>query len=258
MTRSETTFDAWDVHEIGAGTVTQTAAAITLAIEPGESYSNAQITDYSYVDFQFKWKPPVRLTLTAQASAPAEGLRGTAGFGFWNHPFSPDARRLPRLPQAIWFFFGSPPNDMPLAMNVPGNGWKAATLDAGRAPALLLAPFALPSIFLLRIPALYRRLYPPIQRRLAIHEAALDGDLLADEHAYSIDWRTDGATFAVDGQIVLETATAPRGAAGFIAWIDNQYAIVTPQGRFGWGLIQPERGQWLTLRNIVIDSSAPF
>ena len=95
-------------------------------------YVNAQISDYP----PFRWRPPLRLTVTAQASSAA--LRGTAGFGFWNHPFSPVGWSL-RLPQAIWFFFGSPPNNMALAQGVPGYGWKAATISANRWPFALLS-----------------------------------------------------------------------------------------------------------------------
>ncbi|MCA9903080.1 MAG: hypothetical protein KC547_04410, partial [Anaerolineae bacterium] len=179
------------------------------------------------------------------------------GFGFWNHPFSPDVRahRWPRLPQAIWFFFGSPPNDMQLAYDVPGQGWKAAQIDAGRPQALGLIPLALPALLFLRIPTVYRRIYPKIQHALAIHEAKLDDKLLAETHKYTIEWRADGATFFVDDQAVLKTAAAPRGPCGFIAWLDNQYAIITPQGRFGAGVIPIERDQSLWLDQIVIESA---
>ena len=35
--------------------------------------------------------------------------------------------------------------------------------------------------------------------------------LLAERHTYTLDWRQDGAIFAVDGAAVLETPYAPRG-----------------------------------------------
>ena len=119
------------------------------------------------------------MTVTAWASAPADQLRGTAGFGFWNHPFSPDVRRLPRLPRAIWFFFAAPPSNMALAYGVPGFGWKAATIDATRPGALALAPFGLPAILLMRRESLYAKLWRVIQRRLNIGEHLLANALLA-------------------------------------------------------------------------------
>lgn len=242
----------WHVAQIGRGVVEPTAAGLSLRTLPTvNDYSNAQIADYDG-RFAFAWRPPLRLTVTAWATLDGGALRGTAGFGFWNHPFSPDTRRL-RLPRAIWFFFASPPSDMRLAKGVPGRGWKAATIDAARWQAAALMPLALPAALLLRIPALYARLYPPIQRALKIDEAALDPALLAARHTYTLDWRRDGARFAVDGVTALETPYAPRGAAGFVAWLDNQYAVVTPQGKFGFGVVPVAREQALVLESVVIE-----
>jgi hypothetical protein len=188
------------------------------------------------------------------SGAKMQGVRvvGTAGFGFWNHPFSPDTRRL-RLPQAIWFFFGAPPHNLALAHGVPGHGWKAATIDAGRPGALPLAPIAPLAVLGMQIPALYHRLYPFIQRRLAVGEAVLAPTLMGAPHTYTLEWRRAGAAFAVDGTTVLETPFSPRGTCGFIAWIDNQYAIVTPQGRFGWGIIPITGEQSLIIEEVEIE-----
>ena len=116
---------AWQVSEVGGGQVTADAGTLRLTNRPHAGYSNAQIADYG-ADCDFVWRPPLRLTVRAQASAPAADLRGTAGFGFWNHPFSPDRRRLPRLPQAIWFSVSSPPSSMRPAQGVPAPGWTTA------------------------------------------------------------------------------------------------------------------------------------
>ncbi len=248
----------WVITEAGTGQVRREGDALELHLEPtaGDRYANAQITDYSYDAFQFTWRPPLRLTVTAQASHAADRLRGTAGFGFWNHPFSPDARlrRTLRLPQAIWFFFGSPPNNMQLAHGVPGFGWKAATIDAGRAAARALVPLALPALLLMQMRPVYERIYPHIQRALAIGECQLDERLLSERHVYRLDWRLDGARFTVDERVVLETPFAPRGPCGFVAWLDNQYAIVTPRGRFGAGVMPVESAQWLRLFDLRIEA----
>ncbi len=244
----------WKVAEVGQGAVTPAPGSLRLTVKPSPSaYSNAQIADYDYDVFNFNWQPPLRMTVTAWVASPVDHLRGTAGFGFWNHPFSPDSRRL-RLPQAIWFFFAAPPSNMALAEGVPGYGWKAATLDAGRRGALALAPLALPAALLLRIPALYRRIYPPIQRQLAIAERLIDPALLGERHTYTLDWRTDGADFAIDGASILRTPFAPRGRAGFVAWLDNQYAVVTPQGKLRFGIVPVEREQTLVLEHVLIES----
>ncbi|MDX2138293.1 MAG: hypothetical protein SF123_09375 [Chloroflexota bacterium] len=249
---------AWTTIEVGSSRVVRSDGELTLTNLPvTRGYTNAQMTDYNYRSFEFRWRPPLRMSVTARASMSGDKLCGTAGFGFWNHPFSPDVehvhRRL-RLPQAIWFFFGSPPSDMQLAHGVSGYGWKAAQIDAGRPSALLLAPFALPAVALMQLKPLYDMLYPPIQRGLAIAEHRLDDHLLAEKHTYTIDWRLDSATFCVDEQVVLQTAFAPRGACGFVAWIDNQYAIVTPRGKFGGGVVPLEHEQTLYLNHVSIES----
>ena len=62
-------------------------------------------------------------------------LRGTAGFGFWNYPFSMRGDIL-MLPEAIWFFYASPPSNMALVPGIPGWGWKAQVVHSMRAEAV--------------------------------------------------------------------------------------------------------------------------
>lgn len=195
----------------------------------------------------------MRMTVTASASVSGDRLRGTAGFGFWNHPLSPDVRRLPRLSAAIWFFFGAPPHDFRTALDVPGHGWKAQTIDAAHMGALALAPVALPLMLLMRIPPLYRPLYRRIQRILKIGETALPDDLLTARHVYTIEWEVSRARFWIDGALVHESPFSPRGSLGFIAWIDNQYLVLTPQGRFRWGITPLEGDQSLILDEVRLE-----
>lgn len=271
------TGDALDPHwipwEIGGGALEfrpadQNVLRCRVAPDSGEPhktdparphYSNAQIADYRSRDrASLRWEPPLRLTVRAWTSHPAAELVGTAGFGFWNEPFLPVGAGmvgLPRLPRAAWFFFAAPPNNMALARDVPGRGWKAATLDATRLPFLLLAPFAPPGFLLMRVPALYRRLWPVGQWALGVSEATLPVDV-ADPHTYTLTWHRDHLTFAVDSRLVHRANVAPRGPLGFIAWMDNQYAIVTPQGRFGFGLSPVRQTQWLALDRVSIEPLA--
>jgi hypothetical protein len=143
---------------------------------------------------------------------------------------------------------------MAFAYGVPGCGWKCETMDATRPAALLLAPFALPAALLMRNRRLYATLWPPIQRRLNIGQHALDLALLAERHTYALEWRRDAASFAVDGRTVYETPFAPRGPMGFVAWIDNRYAVVTPQGGFGFGVVPIPAERSLVLESIRIES----
>lgn len=242
------------VTETGAGRVERDGGRVRFVIPPTDAqhYSNAQVADYDMQRFDFRWRPPLRLTVTARASGAAEILRGTAGFGFWNHPFSPDLRRLPRLPRAIWFFFGAPPSQMALAQGVPGYGWKAAQIDTTRRRLLALLPLAPAAALAFRSRWFYDRCYPPLQRAMRIGEHLLDPVLLADWHTYTLEWRRDGARFTVDGVTALETAYAPQGPSGFIAWMDTQWAVVTPQGRIGFGLTPVAQEQSLTLDSIEV------
>jgi hypothetical protein len=214
-----------------------------------QRYSNAQIDDYETLPRRnFLWNPPLKLSVRARfshaAGNGAPGLRGTAGFGFWNDPFLMTGARLPNLPRAIWFFHASPPSDMKLDMQTPGYGWKAATIDALHPAALLLAPLAPLATLLMNARPLYQIIWPPIQQAMNIREATVKAEM-TEWHTYVIDWGTHMASFSVDGQAMLSNAPSPRGPLGFVMWLDNQYMIVKPWGRFGWGVLEAPGRQWM-------------
>ncbi len=244
----------WLISEAGAGEVLLRGGEVHLSIPlaDSESYHDAQISDYHAAEPRFDNRPPLRLSLLARGEG---DIRGTAGFGFWNQVFVPGRRRF-RLPQAIWFFFGSPPNDIALARGVPGHGWKAATINARGWRFYGLLPLAPLGFLAMRSKRLYQQLWPVGQRAIGVCEAPLDPILLQDFHRYAIDWHVDRVVFSVDDQVVLCSERAPNSALGFIAWVDNQYAIVTPWGRFGWGLLDCPGPQKLILRDIEIASLA--
>ena len=98
---------------------------------------------------------------------------------------------------------------------------------------------------------MYRHLWPLGQRAIGVSEALLPVDLI-DPHRYELDWLPDRVIWRVDEQIVHEAPYSPRGPLGFIAWMDNQYAVVTPQGRFRFGLNPIDQEQALVLDRIEI------
>ncbi|MCY3865714.1 MAG: family 16 glycosylhydrolase [Chloroflexi bacterium] len=240
----------WRLNELGGGLVAQASDEIrlTLPAGPASAYHDAQISDYSAAAREFVNEPPLRLELRARARAE---ISGTAGFGFWNHAFVPGERRF-RLPQALWFFFGGRSTDIALAQGLSGNGWKAATFNAKNWRFCALLPFAPLGFLLMRSGPLYDAFWSLGQAAIGVSETALDPSLLEEFHTYSIEWRRDGAIFAVDGAEVLRARQVPQSRLGFIAWIDNQYAIVKPQGRFGHGLLDIPHEQSLHLRDISI------
>ncbi len=248
----------WRRYVTGNGALEATGSTLRFltANATARTYSNAQIDDYQGLPRRrFPWRPPLRLTVRARFSHPirsqAAGLRGTAGFGFWNDPFLMTGARTPTLPRAVWFFAASPPSEMKLDLDTPGYGWKAAVIDTLRPAAVLLAPFALPTALIMNLRPAYRRLWPAIQRALQIGEAEIGADMTA-WHTYVLDWGVDRASFWVDERPVLY-APAPRGPLGFVMWLDNQYLTVTPWGRFGRGLLDVPGRQWMEVERLAIE-----
>lgn len=241
---------AWNRLQIGGGWVEgERPERFILPAGPAK-YADAQVDDYGLKRTAFRWRPGTRLEVSARFSHDAGVLRGTAGFGFWNAPFGPTTTR-PRLPQAVWFFFASPPGDLPLPLEGPGRGWFASTLDAGRPGALSLAPFAPAAIALNQIWRLRRRMWPSIREQLGISFAPLAVEL-REWHDYTLDWRPDGCDFAVDGTMVHQTLHSPRGPLGFVCWIDNQYLVMTPRGRFRWATLALDKPQWMEIAGLTL------
>ncbi len=238
--------------EEGAGQVERTPDVVRLVLDhaSADRYSNAQIDDYLRGQ-GFTRRPPLRMIVRAWASHGVDALKGTAGFGFWTQPVIP-GRAFPILPRAVWFFFSSKESNMAFARGVPGYGWKVATFDAGRLPFLLLAPTAPLGFLLMRIPTLYRLLWPVGQWAIGVSEKSLDVNL-TESHTYRLDWLSGSASFYVDDQLVHRAPFAPRGPLGFVTWLDNRYAIITPQGTLSMGLVPMPDRQWLALDSLVIE-----
>lgn len=223
----------------------------------GARYANAQLDDTAGLQRRaFLHRPPLRLELRARFSHPAGQLVGTAGFGFWNDPFGMSGSWPPVLPQTAWFFFASPRSRMEPASGVAGHGFKAATLNAGRArvvaAAALLAPLLPLAPLAMRVPALHRRLWPYAERLAGVAETPLAHDLRSWRH-YSIAWDEAGLRMAVDGAEVLAQRGAPAGQLGLVIWIDNQYLVATPQGRLAWGVEAGAAPQWLEVAELVVE-----
>ncbi len=214
-------------------------------------YADAQIDDYGRLSHRahYPWHPGTRMSLRARFSPGQETLRGTAGFGFWNAPFGDPTVRRPALPQAAWFFFGSPPTDLPLALSGPGQGWFAATLDAAGPGALALLPLAPLVLLANQVAGLRATLWPRLRRALCTSCQPL-AESMEEWHNYELLWRRQGCRFRVDGRVVHETLAGPRGPMGFVCWIDNQYLIATNRGRLRWGVLNTAVTQTLEVADL--------
>ncbi|MGQ0601543.1 MAG: hypothetical protein ACT4QE_07585 [Anaerolineales bacterium] len=267
--------------EIGGGRVQQEEERWRLSLPPLSycQYADAQLDDYgpaarrraNFVgerEAQQRFSTgasrrrlpdsaPMRMSLRARASHAQPA--GTLGFGFWNNPFTLTGGGVLAAPNTVWFFYASPPSDMALAEDVPGRGWKAATLNAGRYPALLIAPAAAAAIALTFVPGLGRPVMSLARRFAQAHEAMLGEVALTDWHTYEIDWLEHEAIFRVDGVERLRSPSPPRGPLGFVLWIDNQYAIASRAGKFGFGLCETQEEQWLEVEGMEVGTSnRPF
>jgi hypothetical protein len=171
ITLGKTGMDAFRKLEINNGRIENHLPGQYKLVLPGaaKGYADAQIDDYGgRKRGDYPWRPGTRMELRARFSHGADDLIGTAGFGFWNAPFGDPTVPWPTLPQAAWFFYGSPPSDMPLAVEGPGRGWFASTVDARSGRALALIPAAPLALLLNQFGPLRRRIWPPVRERLGI------------------------------------------------------------------------------------------
>jgi hypothetical protein len=246
--------------ELGGGQVEAMPSGWRMKLPPIRTgYADAQLDDYQPLKrSEFRWRPQLRMTLRARARPAAPS--GTLGFGFWNDPFSLSlgqggaARRLPAAPQAAWFFYGSPPNDMALAAGVPGHGWKASVLRSPPLPSLALLPGAALAAGLSFLPFLRGPVMRLARKFIQAQERILDVRL-GEWHQYSMQWNSTGVEFWVDGRSVLSTNVAPRPPLGLVIWIDNQYAVASPEGGFRFGVLETDSEQWLEIENLAVQTS---
>jgi hypothetical protein len=260
----QTTLDQhWTQTCLGPGSLQVTASLLRMgfpSVQQGQ-YADAQIDDYAQrARANFPWKPPVRMEVRARSSHPAataestressDILHGTAGFGFWNYPFSVRGDIL-MLPEAVWFFYASPPSNMALVPGIPGWGWKAQVVHSMRPAALAsVLPTALTAGWA-RLTGEARPAARWIQRLSGASEALLYIDM-PTWHTYTLEWREHGATFWVDGMLVLHASRPPTHPLGFVAWLDNQYAIATPRGELRFGTVD-SGPQWFELDSVCIE-----
>jgi hypothetical protein len=89
---------------------------------------------------------------------------------------------------------------------------------------------------------------------MGVSEAALELPM-TEWHTYALDWGVEHSVFTVDGRRVLKSERSPKGPLGLVVWLDNQYAVVTPWGRLGYGLLESPERQWMEVDSLHIEPS---
>jgi hypothetical protein len=243
----------WVRLAVGHAAIEWQAGCLRFSIEgaPDGQLSDAEIGDYrDRARSDLPWRPPLRMMVKARFSQPADGLRGTSGFGFWNNPFASVTGDVLAPPNALWFFCASISSDMVAAPGLPGNGFRAEMINGGKTPGWLLGM----ARWLLKVPGLTRLLYLLAQTRVHAGAQRLDSLQMVDWHEYALAWDLDEAVFCVDGEEVLRVSQPPALPLGFVAWMDNQVAVARPDGDFRFGLEAVPGRQYLELACVEIDS----
>ncbi len=260
---SSTIEPRWTQTCIGGGTLhsDHSVLRMELPLVAAGHYADAQIDDYATLARSaFPWTPPLRMEVRACSSHPAAQtkctvesttvLQGTAGFGFWNYPFSIRGDVL-FLPEAVWFFYASPPSNMALVPDIPSWGWKAQVIHSMRLGALTATiPTALSTIWG-RISGETRYAAHWLQKLSGAQEAIIPV-AMDSWHTYTLEWRQTEARFWVDGKLILTAPQPPTRPLGFVAWLDNQYAIATPHGVMRFGSV-PCGPEWFGIDSVKIE-----
>lgn len=244
----------WNRFAVGRAWVQEGAGVVRFVMGPAPAgaLSDAELNDFRlFAPGHWPWRPPLRMSVRARASHPADLLIGTAGFGFWNAPFSLSGE-AGGSPQAVWFFHASPPSYLSLSRDGAGSGWRAQVLNAPHVPAWTVTL----GNWLWQLAAPLRPLfYRAAQTQVKGGEVAIETRL--DEwHTYRLDWLSERVDFFVDEKMIFSSRSSPRGPLGFVAWIDNSMMSVRG-GDFSFGNLEVPEREWLELSEVELESLQP-
>ena len=248
-----------------------------LGIQKGDSsgYRDAQLDDYSLLPrHRFPHRPssPLKISLSLRARTSSISPAGTWGFGLWNDPFGLSLGfggspfRLPALPNAVWFFYGSKENYLsfkspstPLGFDT-GEESARPTQPAGAANGFMAQTFRSPKFHpLLFLAGLVLPFSPLRELTRKLLSKVIDEDSVAVSldvtqwHKYRLEWEAKRVLFYVDDTLVFESQVSPNASRplGVIIWIDNQYAAFTPEGKIAFGVLEGEE-EWLEIEGLEI------
>ncbi len=244
-----------------------------LGIQKGDSlsYRDAQLDDYSGLP---RHKFPHRtLSLSLRAKVSSSSVAGTWGFGLWNDPFGMSLGfggspfRLPMLPNAVWFFYGSKENYLSFGLGTRppvANGFMAQTFRSPKFhPLLILAGLVLPFSRKLARKLLSKVIQEDsfslgdMSRQQAVGlQSQSQGVDVTQWHRYRLEWSAKRVVWYVDDAPVFESLVSPNPPLGVIIWIDNQYAAFTPEGKIAFGVLGGG-DEWLEIEDLEIKEENP-
>ncbi|HUN22349.1 MAG TPA: hypothetical protein PK299_04360 [Anaerolineales bacterium] len=245
---------ALERFETGGGSVTPMTGGWRLAIPATTrlAYADAQLQDYTHLarlncSCQASERPSMRIQARF-SHLPAE-MGGTFGFGWWNNPISLTGGSVLAMPHTAWWFGASRPNDLRFTANASGADWGAGTLAGARLPSVFMLAGAASAVLLTRIPVLRRFIVSTAQRLLKASQCPTPAHFDPREwHEYTCEWQATQVKFWLDGELFFETGVSPTQALGWVAWVDNQYAVLSPQGALQFGLVACAYTRWMEIR----------
>lgn len=228
---------AWIEESFGLKLSLKDAPAGTLSIAQLDDYINRPRSDYL-------WLPPLIFRLNARVTHSSGALLGTSGFGFWNNMAPMWGTRMEVNPNWIWFYYASPQSTISLTNGLV-NGWKASVVNGGGGGERAMAA----ANTFMKIPLLGRLLTGV---RKPARETALSEWDFTEWHEFEIHWLPESIHFRIDGQEVLAARVKVTIPLAFVAWIDNNYATVKPNGDLEIGYLAVEQEQSLLIQDLEI------
>ena len=232
-------------HLINGGRIDGDGRRYRLTVPPtsADGYVDAQLDDYAHaLPRRFTNHPPQTLAVRARFSH--QQVKGTAGFGFWNHPFSREGAVVDS-PCNVWFFYSSPESDLQVARGLPGHGFKASMLNSRRMPRAAITIGGLIFNALRHIPAASKVVMAAARGAVNAAETMLDVDM-TEWREYRLNWRPEIATFHMNGKEILRATRPPQTALGFAAWIDN-YRASAGGSRYEFAYVGVTQEQWMEI-----------
>ncbi len=218
---------------------------LSLHDAPSSKLSVAQIDDYiNRPRSDYLWLPPKIFRLKARVSHPAGELLGTAGFGFWNNMAPLWGTHMEVNPNWIWYYYASPQSTISLTNGI-ANGWKASAVYGGKGGERAMSA----ANTFMKIPLLGRLLTGV---RMPAKEKSLEEWDFTEWHEFEIHWLPESIHFRIDGEEVLAARVKVSVPLAFVAWIDNNYATVKPNGEFEVGYLAVSQEQSLMIQSLEI------